>query len=346
MSTTPEVAAQVVALLEAGKNQTEVARLLNLSRFSVRRVWQRYQETGGFKRRQGSGRPRATTRRDDRFIVTTALRNRRLNAVQLGQHLQEAREVEVSRWTVRRRLREGNLTAHRPANGPKLTPAHRQARLQFAREHLEWTDDQWSAVLFSDECRMCLHGNDGRRRVYRRPGERFQQCCIEERVSYGGGSCMFWGGISLEAKTDLVFITGANPGRRSRGLTSQRYIEEVLEDSVVPFAGYIGENFIFMQDNARPHTARIVMQYLEEVAVPVMEWPARSPDLNPIEHLWDELKRRVRARETAPSSLQELQQAIVEEWEAIPQEFVKTLINSMTKRMEAVIRARGGNTPY
>ena len=95
---------------------------------------------------------------------------------------------------------------------------------------------------------------------------------------------MFWGGMSLEAKTELVFITGPNIGRRSKGLTSQRYIEEILVDHVVPFSGYIGENFIFMQDDARPHTAAIVRQYLEEVEVLVMAWPARSPDLNPIEH--------------------------------------------------------------
>lgn len=241
MDTTPEVAAQVVALIESGLNQSQVARQLNLSRYSVRRVYQRYQATGGYQRRQGSGRPRATTERDNRFLMTMSLRNRRLNAVQLGQRLQEAREVEVSRWTVRRRLREGGLTAHRPANGPKLTPAHRQARLQFAREHLNWTEEQWRTVLFSDECRMCLHGNDGRGRVYRRSGERFAQCCIAERVSYGGGSCMFWGGMSMEAKTELVFITGPNTGRQSRGLTSRRYIEEVLECQVVPYAGILAK---------------------------------------------------------------------------------------------------------
>lgn len=346
MDTTPEKAAQVVALIEAGQNQSAVARQLNISRYSVRRVYQRYRETGGYGRRRGSGRARATTQRDNRFLVTTALRNRRLTAVELAQHLQEVREVEVSRWTVRRRLAEGGLTAHRPANGPKLTPAHRQARLRFAQEHVHWTVDQWRAVLFSDESRMCLHGNDGRGRVYRRPTERFSQCCITERVSYGGGSCMFWGGISLEAKTELVFIAGANRGRQARGLTSQRYIEEVLQEHVVPFSGFIGGNFLFMHDNARPHTAVVVRQYLQEVGIPVMEWPARSPDLNPIEHMWDELKRRVRSRNVAPVNIQELQNAIKEEWDAIPQDFIKHLVESMENRCQAVIRARGGNTSY
>lgn len=101
-----------------------------------------------------------------------------------------------------------------------------------------------------------------------------------------------------------------------------------------------------MHDNARPHVAAVVRQYLHEVGIPVMEWPARSPDLNPIEHLWDELKRRIRARPNTAENLQELKVAIEEEWDGIPQEFVVTLIRSMKNRMEATIRARGGNTSY
>ncbi|KAJ8727758.1 hypothetical protein PYW07_001877 [Mythimna separata] len=101
-----------------------------------------------------------------------------------------------------------------------------------------------------------------------------------------------------------------------------------------------------MHDNARCHTALIVRDYLQEVGIPVMRWPARSPDLNPIEHLWDELKRRVRARDPAPTTLQDLQDAVVAEWDNIPQESVVTLIRSMRERMEAVIRARGGNTRF
>ena len=124
----------MVALIEAGQNQSQVALQLNLSRFAVRRVYQLYAG------RQGSGRKQATTQRDGRFVVSTTLRNRCLNAVR--QQLQNVREVEVSRWTARRRLAEAGLTAHRPATGPKLTPAHRQARLQFARNHVNWTMDQ------------------------------------------------------------------------------------------------------------------------------------------------------------------------------------------------------------
>lgn len=346
MDTTVDEAAQVIALLQSGMRQCDVARQLNLSRFSVRRVYQRFLETGGYVRRHGSGRRRCTSERDDRFIVSTSLRNRFLNAVELRQQLQTANRRTVSVSTVRRRLGERKIAARRAATGPKLTAEHRRARLQFAREHVNWTLEQWKAVLFSDETRVCLFCNDRRKRVYRRQGERFAQACIQETVEYGGGSCMFWGGMSADGKTDLVCVSRARGARGQGSLTAHRYITEILEDHVVPYASFVGEGFTLMHDNARAHTAIIVRDYLQDVGISVMQWPARSPDLNPIEHLWDHLKRKVRSRDPAPTTLQELKDAVIEEWDTIPQEEILKLVRSMRDRMEAVIRARGGNTRF
>ncbi|KAJ8717886.1 hypothetical protein PYW07_005816 [Mythimna separata] len=141
MDTTADKAAQVIALLQSGMRQCDVARQLNLSRFAVRRVFQRFQETGGYIRRRGSGRQRCTAERDDRFIVSTSLRNRFSNAVELQQQLRSARRTSVSVSTIRRRLQEKKIAAHRAATGPKLTAQHRRDRLQFARDHVDWTID-------------------------------------------------------------------------------------------------------------------------------------------------------------------------------------------------------------
>lgn len=115
---------------------------------------------------------------------------------------------------------------------------------------------------------------------------------------------------------------------------------------MIPYADYVGPNFLFMHDNARAHAAGIVREYLRDVNITVMDWPARSPDMNPIEHMWDELKRRVRARQPVAQTMQELKTAIEEEWEMIPQNFIERLINSMPNRMRAVVDAYGGNTRY
>ncbi|XP_030749334.1 uncharacterized protein LOC115877329 [Sitophilus oryzae] len=104
MHTSPEKAAQVIALIENGLKQRAVARQLHMTRGAVRRVFERYEEIRSFRRRPGTGRKRYTTDRDDRFIVSTMLRNRRLNAIQVQQQLRETRGVTISQWTVRRRL--------------------------------------------------------------------------------------------------------------------------------------------------------------------------------------------------------------------------------------------------
>lgn len=175
------------------------------------------------------------------------------------------------------------------------------------------------------------------------PEERYAQCCISERVAYGGGSVMFWGGISYDARTELVFVPG---GGRGGGLNAARYITEILEDHVVPYAGIFDEGFMLMQDNTPCHTARVTAAYLREVGIDTMVWPAMSPDLHPIEHMWDRLKRNVRARNPAPATVDELKIALTEEWEALPQNYIRKLIKSMKNRLLCVIRARGGNTRY
>ena len=127
---------------------------------------------------------------------------------------------------------------------------------------------------------------------------------------------------------------------------AQSWFGRVLDVYVRPYAGAVGENFILMDDNARAHRARITDQYLEQATIVRMEWPARSPDLNPIEHAWDMLQTAVSSRPVQPSSVQELRQALLEEWDQIPQYKIRRLISSMQRRCQAVIEARGHHTRY
>jgi hypothetical protein len=129
-------------------------------------------------------------------------------------------------------------------------------------------------------------------RVWRRPGERFARCCISPRTPFGGGGgVMVWAGNSFYGRTELIFI-------EHETLTADRYIGQCLETHVVPYAPFVGGNFLLMHDNARPHTARIVTNYLDTVEIPRLEWPARSPDMNPIEHVWDKLGRNLKKKAT------------------------------------------------
>lgn len=193
-------------------------------------------------------------------------------------------------------------------------------------------------ILFTDESRFCLDFHDGRRRVWRARGERFADPCVREHDRFGGGSVMVWGGISYDGTTELHVVEG--------NMTGILYRDTVLDPIVRLFAGAVGENFVLMDDNARPHRARIVNEYLQEQGIERMDWPALSPDLNPIEHAWDELQRRLSARDHQPGTRRELAAALIEEWSRIPLSRIRNLIRSFPRRCRAVVAARGGHTLY
>ena len=150
---------------------------------------------------------------------------------------------------------------------------------------------------------------------------------------------MVWAGISVAARTELVFIENGT-------MNGDRYIEECIIPHVIPYAQFIGNAFQLMHDNARANTARIVSDVLNEVEINVMDWQACSPDLNPIENVWDILQKRVRRRVDVPETLHELRVHLQEEWYSIPQADIARLIGSVEGRLQEVIQAGGGNTRF
>ena len=326
-------------MVEQGASHREVGLALGVHHTVVTRAWSRYLQYGTPVRRHGGGRARATSAADDRFLLIQARRNRFATATQLRSELQNASGVRVSTQTIRTRLHENNLRSRRPCIRIPLTRVHCRRRLAWALDHVGWRPRRWRPVLFTDESRYCLDYTDRRVRVWRRPGERFHSGNIAEHDRYGGGSIMVWGGISWDGRTELVIL--------DRGtLTAQRYLDEIISTHVRFYAGAIGDGFILMDDNARPHVARIVQNYRHQEGIARLDWPARSPDLNPIEHMWNELQVRVSARQVQPRTLQELGQILMDEWAAIPQRVVQNLIRSMQRRCQAVIDSDGSHTRY
>lgn len=336
---TRDECAQAVVLVEEGWSYRRIAGRFGVSHTSVSRMLQRYRETGNHTRRAGQGRHRATTPVQDRFLRISTLRQRFVTTRMLQSQFQDVEGARISIETIRQRLKEANLQPRIPARGPALTVDHRRARLNFATEHVNWVEADWEQVLWTDESRFCLYTCDRRVRVFRRPNERYAQCNFMNTTLFGGGSVMVWGGISLTGRTDLVVLNNGN-------LNAERYIVDILAEHVVPFAPYIGPHFLLMQDNARPHTAQVVRNYLQEVGVGTMAWPARSPDLNPIEHVWDMLGRQLRDHPNRPNNLEAVGRLLIEIWNGLDQNDIRTLILSMNRRCEDVIRNRGGNTRY
>ncbi|GFU19513.1 transposable element Tcb2 transposase [Trichonephila clavipes] len=209
----------------------------------------------------------------------------------------------------------------------------------WCREHRNWRDNEWGRVLFTDESRFSLSSYSHRILIWRERGSRNHPSNIIERDRYGGRGVLVWGGIMLGSRTDLhIFDAGSVNGTR--------YCSEILLPYVRLFRGAMGLQFLFMDDNAPCHRTVAAEQLLESEDIERMDWPARSPDLNPIEHVWDFLGRRLAARTLPPVTIRELRLALQDEWAAMPQQLIDTLILSMGRRCETCLAVRGDHIPY
>ncbi|GFT96051.1 transposable element Tcb2 transposase [Trichonephila clavipes] len=175
--------------------------------------------------------------------------------------------------------------------------------------------------------------------IWRECGSRNNPASVHESVIFGGGGVMVYGGISIDERTDLYII-------RDGPLTARRYSDEILRPIVAPYAAAVRDDFILMDDNCMPHRANLMEDFLFEEGILRMEWPASSPDMNPIEHIWDALGRRVAGCQPPPQTPQELERALLEEWDRIPQLVINSLIDSMPQRCSTLLAVRGIHSPY
>ncbi len=195
---------------------------------------------------------------------------------------------------------------------------------------------QWSKVLFSDESKFCISfGNQGPR-VWRKSGEAQNPCCLKSSVKFPQ-SVMIWAAMSSAGVGPLCFL---------KSTVNAAIYQEIVEHFMLPSADklYRDADFIFQQNLAPTHTAKGTKSWFNDHGVTVLDWPANSPDLNPIENLWGIVKRKM--RDTRHNNADELKAAIKATWASIPPQQCHKLITSMPRRTEAVIKAKGAPTKY
>ncbi|CAH1967308.1 unnamed protein product [Acanthoscelides obtectus] len=167
-------------------------------------------------------------------------------------------------------------------------------------------DQEWNSIVFSDESRFCLGVHDGRARVRRRRGERRNPQFFVERHVHHTVGVMVWGALAYGSRSPLIFI----------------------------------------RDNARPHVARVTIHFFQHNDVTLLPWPPRSPDLSPIEHVWDMMGRRLLNLQRPPQTLEALREKLVVAWNEIPQEDIDHLIRSMPRRVGECVAHQGASTHY
>ena len=314
-----------------------MATLTGVSQSTVARLHRQHRDTLGSIQ---PGRPRTLTERQERLIARSAASGSVLTAVEAQTSLQASSLADVSVQTVRRALERSGLHARIRPKKPLLRPRHRSQRLAFARKYQNWTVEDWRRVVWSDETKVCLLGSSGRSYCWRRSGGPLLEHHILPTLKHGGGSILAWGCMTARGLGYLV--------RLPEGLDAPLYVN-ILQEQLLGTLEWYGletGEVVFQHDNDPKHKAKITMDWLLDSGLSVLDWPSQSPDLNPIEHLWAELKRRLHSREEAPGSVEDLWLAMEEEWNGIGADFCVRLIDTMPQRVAAVLQARGGNTSW
>lgn len=324
---------EFIGAVRAGTTNKELIEIFGVKERQIYKLIEKYREDGHFRFRPGQGRKRKTTARDDKLIIREVVRDRFITGNDI---LKRQPHLKVSARTVRRRITEsGKFASYWAANKPYICERNRKKRLAWAKDHLNWSKEQWHRVLWTDESPYVLRFK-AKKRVWRMHNERYKPECTVATVKHDK-KIMVWGGFAAHGVGKLY---------RVKGILEQLQYTEMLETQVIPSAAMLfpGGDYIFQQDNDPKHTSKRAKKYVIDNNIPTMEWPAQSPDLNPIENLWSILDRQLAYRQV--NSEDQLFAALQEGWNDLDPAMLERLVDTMPERCQAVIDSRGFATKW
>lgn len=346
--------AKCLTLHREGETQETIAKELGCNQSTVCRILSTYDYETFTGRVNQHGRPRKTSEADDRHLAVIAKRNYDRPLADITN----LSTLPISVTTATRRLKEVDLVSRYKRKKPFLSKAHKEARLEWARTYQNWTPEDWSKVIFSDECLIRVGVDTRRQRVIRPPGAALDERYLQPTFKSGRVTIMIWGCFCYGHLGPLVTL-------EQGGIDADKY-EEILNDGLFSLVDDLlalpddpnmirvanEDTLLFMHDNAPCHKTESVKRLLTDNHIPVMKWPPQSPDLNPIENLWPELKHNFylmfRALKLHPQRSQDAvakyMELLQEAWQEIGMDFISTLVKSMPQRCKDVIAAKGGHT--
>jgi transposase len=327
----------IISMLKAGYTVPKIVSSTGISHRSVYRIHSEHcPDTPKFN----PGHPSKLSPTDQVHAVYLIRSGKAKTPGQAAKTLEDITNQSISTQTVHHCLKKKGLKAVVKKKKPFLKPRHRKARLDFAYAHKDWTVEDWKRVVWSDETKLNRFGSDGKSYAWVGDGEAYSDKAVTGTVKFGGGSLMMWGcmtweGVGYSTRIDV----------RMDGDLYVRILQEELQETFA-FYGLDPSEVIFQQDNDPKHTCKKAKEYFKTSHLQVLTWPAQSPDLNPIEHLWEHLKSQLALYEEPPKGMLELWERIEVEWDKIPKKVCQNLIESMPRRVAAVIKAKGGSTKY
>lgn len=325
----------ILHLHEEGHTQREIAQTVHVSPSTVN-LWINRQ--GDLNVRKRTGRNRKTNAEQDDTIFSTSMQNPFLSAVDINRQL----DLKLSHQTIRNRLYENGLKNFKACKKPCLNDVRKNKRLEFAYKYEHWTADKWETVTFADEktfqssgkgfsrvWRPKLSRHDPTRDIYL---NRFKESYLHQQKVSGRFSLHIWGCIGFS--NILHFIT-------RKTLNGKHFTNKILKT----YFSDKDKDFILIQDNSPVHTAKNVQNWLAN-HITVLDFPPYSPDLNPIENLWGKMEYDTKTR--ISSCKDDLREIVKEAYNKIVLDgkYIKKLMRSMPRRLQAVIRLDGAITKY
>lgn len=328
-----EVLAQIKVLSEEGYSTRAIAARLRLVQSTVSRNLAFMKKSGTFTRPKRPGRPKSTSVATDRAIVRHATRTPTASSTAIRASIPAP---SPSARTIRRRLYDAGLKSYRPAKKPALSQKNIRDRIAFCNKYKHWTAEDWARVMFSDESTITQHGSYVRH-VRRPKNTRFCSRYVLPTVKQPP-RVMVWGAIAKSGRCGLWFMP------KNSTINGTTYLS-ILEEKLPPFMRMRNCDK-FLHDGAPCHRTKTVSQWLTNSGIEVVgPWPGNSPDLNPIENAWQQLKAKV-AQHNATSA-KDLIEKIKQVWclEITP-EYCDRLVSSMPARIAAVIANKGKHCKY
>ncbi len=242
----------------------------------------------------------------------------------------------ISERTTHRTLKQMSYSSRRPHRVPLLSAKNRKRRLQFVQGHQNWTIEDWKNVAWSDESQCLLRHSDGWVRIWHKVHESMDPSCLVSTVQAGGGGVIVWGIFSWHTLGLLVPI--------EHRLNASAYLS-IVADHVHPFRTTVYPSSDATSSRIMHHVTKLKSSQTGFLNMTMSSLysncPPQSPDLNPIEHLWDVVEREIRIM----TNLQQLRDAIISIWTKITEECFQHLVESMLRRIKAVLKAKEGSNP-
>lgn len=301
-----------------GESMRFISKEMKINRKTVSSVLERYDNGDGIGRKIGSGRPKKFTTEQIGNVISEFKKNKTRSAKEIKTCL----DIAISIRSVQNILNDHNIRYIYPKTRPLLTMDHKRKRLEWARKHVS-TD--WNNVIFSDESSVCI-GSCGRKR--------WVDCndnADYENIVKFPAKVHIWGCIHRKFTRCHVF----------HGIMNSDVYVNILNEHLLPI---YDETLTYQHDNDPKHTSKYTKGWLSDNAITVLDWPSSSPDLNPIENIWEIIKHKI--SKMAIQSKSELTTIVEQQFKLVDDSSIQGVIRSMKNRIQLVIEKEGDYIGY